>query len=113
LAVVRRMSGAKDVRGLSVRIIAATRTSGTVGRVRRTKIAFGISTIDVLRFDEDLMSTNGTNFKGEVPMTHRVVRVLRLKLRKKGRAGDLSTVGGGRGYRRWAGKRGGWKGEAF
>jgi len=44
----------------------------TVGRVRRTIIAFGISTIDVLRTGEDRMTTNGTLFKGEVPMTHLV-----------------------------------------
>jgi hypothetical protein len=40
--------------------------------MRRTIIAFLISTIDVFRFDEDQMTTNGTVFKGEVPVTHLV-----------------------------------------
>jgi hypothetical protein len=44
----------------------------TVARVRRTNIAFGIFTIDILRFGEDQMATTGTLFKGEVPMTHLV-----------------------------------------
>lgn len=51
----------------------------TIERVRRTIIAFGIFTIDDLRIGEDQMTTNGTRFKGEVPMTH---LGLRLKLRK-------------------------------
>jgi hypothetical protein len=62
---------------LDVRIISATATSpsisgSTVGRVRRTIIALGIFAIDVLRFSEDRMTTNGTLFKGEVPVTHLV-----------------------------------------
>ena len=63
---------------LDVRIISATPTwslsllGSTIGRVGRTIIAVRIFTIDVSRFGEDQMATNGTLFKGEVPMTHLV-----------------------------------------
>jgi hypothetical protein len=76
LAVERGMSGAHDAGQFNLRIISATQTTSpfflgsTVGRVCRTIIAFGIFTIDVLRIGEDQMATNGTLFKGEVPMTH-------------------------------------------
>jgi hypothetical protein len=48
------------------------------------------------------MSTNGTLFEGEVPMTHRVFDLRGFDNR------DGGAVGGGRGYRRWteAGQRG-------
>jgi hypothetical protein len=65
-------------REMSVRIISATLTTsmsrsgigGTVGRMQRTIIALGVSAIDVFRTGEDQMITNGTLFKGEVPVTH-------------------------------------------
>lgn len=84
---------------LDVRIISATATSpsllgSTVGRVRRTKIAFGILTIDVLRIGEDQMATNGTLFKGEVPMTHLVFDLIFEK--REGATGKVDL----RGYRR-------------
>jgi len=105
---MRRMSGGKEARELSVRIISATLTKGTsqlgstVERMGRTIIALAVPTIDVLRFGEDQMTTNGTLFKGEVPMTH---LVLRLKLRKKGRddgergtlSAEVGAIVGGRG----------------
>jgi hypothetical protein len=75
---------------LDVRIISATQTmspsllGSTVGRVRRTIIAFGFFTIDVLRIGEDQMATNGTLFKGEVPMTH-LVFDLSFEKREEGR----------------------------
>lgn len=80
----------------------------TVGRVHRTIIAFRIFAIDVLRIGEDRMATNGTLFKGEVPMTH---LVFDLKLRKKGRgdgktgpeglSAEVGAIVGGRGQRGW------------
>jgi hypothetical protein len=75
---------------LDVRIISATQTmspsllGSTVGRVRRTIIAFGFFTIDVLRIGEDQMATNGTLFQGEVPMTH-LVFDLSFEKREEGR----------------------------
>jgi len=100
---------------LDVRIISATPTmsvslsGSTIGRVRRTIIAFGIFTIDVLRIGEDQMTTNGTRFKGEVPMTH---LGLRLKLRKSSKteeddgesgperlSAEVGAIVGGRGQR--------------
>jgi hypothetical protein len=75
----------------------------TVGRVRGTIIAFGIFTIDVLRFGEDQMATNGTLFKGEVPMTHLVFDLSFEKREEATGKLDLRVVGGGRGYRRWTG----------
>ena len=78
----------------------------TVGRVLRTIIAFGIFTIDVLRIGEDQMATNGTLFKGEVPMTHLVFGLSFEKREEATGNVDLSTVGGGRGYRRWTGAGG-------
>lgn len=99
-----------EVRGLSVRIISATSARSTftaVERMRRTNIANGFHAIDVSRFDEDPMSTNGTGFKGEVPVTHLVFVLSFGKREEATEKVDLRTVGGGRGYRRWAGKRGG------
>ena len=101
---------------LDVRIISATPTTSasllgsTVERVGNTIIAFGISTIDILRFGEDQMTTNGTLFKGEVPMTH-LLFDLSFDKREEGATGkgklDLRALGGGRGCRRWTGdKRG-------
>ena len=74
--------------------------------MRQTNIALAILTIDVLRIDEDQMATNGTPFKGEVPMTHLVFDLNFGK--REGETGtvDLGAVGGGRGYRRWTGAEG-------
>lgn len=69
---MREVNGERE---MSVRIISATSavsTFATVGRMRRTNIANGFRAIDVTRFDEDPMATNGTGFKGEVPVTHLV-----------------------------------------
>jgi hypothetical protein len=85
------MSGAKDVSEGNVRIISATptgrtsRSGGTVERMRRTIITFGISTIDLFLFGEDQVTAGGTLFKGEMSMTHR--QKLCLKLRETGKRG--------------------------
>lgn len=94
---------------MDVRIISAAPTispsllGSTVGRVRSTIIAFGIFTIDILRFGEDQMTTNGTLFKGEVPMTHLVFDLSFDKREGATEKLDLRALGGGRGYRRWTG----------
>ena len=85
---------------LDVRIISATPTmstshlGSTVGRVRRTNIAFGILTIDILRFGEDQMAANRTLVKGEVPMTHLVFDLSFEK--REGATGKVDL----KGYRR-------------
>ncbi len=104
-----------DVRIISATLTATSRSLRTVERVRRTIIAFGIFTVDDFRIDEDQMTTNGTLFKGEVPMTHLVSDLSFENREGTGEYGPehcrrryaLSSVDGGRGgWRRDFQKRG-------
>jgi len=98
--------GAKDVSEGNVRIISATptgrtsRSGGTVERMRRTIIAFGISTIDLCLFGEDQVTAGGTLFKGEMSMTHRQNFVLSFGETGKGERATAGNAGPERRRRR-------------